>query len=51
MNYISRSDDDQSNKPLGELVADLITDGLDPPSGEFRLVSVESAAVHRHHLH
>lgn len=50
--YQQRGDDQvNKNKPLGELVADLITNGLDPPSGEFRLVSVESAAVHGHHLH
>ena len=36
--------------PFGELVADLITDGFDPTSGELGLVGVEAIAIRRHDL-
>lgn len=36
--------------PFGELMADLVADGLDPASGEIGLVGVEAIAVGRHHF-
>jgi len=36
--------------PFRELVTDLISNGLDPACGEFRLVGIESIAIARHHL-